>query len=104
MKRGNVYLLSSAVVIAFGFASSAADAQSTGGMTSSATGTSAAGGSPVGMVLPSTVQSGSTAPTQPGHTITGDRPTNPNRVSSSRPSGATGANTPKPTEVAESKR
>ena len=50
-------------------------AQSTGSFSSPATGAGAAGSSPVGTVLPSTVQSGSTAPTQPGHTITGDRGT-----------------------------
>ena len=38
-------------------------------------GSAAAGGSPVGTLLPSSLQSSSTAPTQPGHTITGDRGT-----------------------------
>ena len=48
-------------------------AQSTGGMSPSSTGSAAAGGSPTGMVLPSTVQTGSTAPTLPGHAITSER-------------------------------
>ena len=51
-------------------------AQSTGGMSPSSSGSAAAGGSPVGMVLPWTVQTGSTAPTLPGHATT--------RVSSSK--------------------
>ena len=51
-----------------------AGAQSIGTMTSPESGAAAAGGGPVGMLLPSSIQSGSTAPTQPGHTITGDRP------------------------------
>jgi hypothetical protein len=54
--------------------SAVACAQSTGSFSSPSTGSGAAGSSPVGTVLPSTVQSGSTAPTQPGYTITGDRP------------------------------
>lgn len=60
-----------AVVIAFavGLAAGAADAQSTGGFGQSASGAAAAGGSPVGMVVPWTVQMGSSVPTQPGHTI-----------------------------------
>lgn len=49
------------------------NAQSIGGMTSGSSGSAAAGGSPVGFTLPTSVQAGSTAPTQPGHTITGDR-------------------------------
>ena len=49
-------------------------AQSTGSMTSPSSGSGAAGSSPTGTVLPSTIQSSSTAPTQPGHTVTGDRP------------------------------
>ena len=58
-------------------------AQSTGSFSSPSTGSGAAGASPVGIVLPYTVQSGSTAPTQPGHTITGDRAThNATRTSS----------------------
>ncbi len=52
----------------------AAGAQSIGTMTSPETGAAAAGGGPVGTLLPSSIQSSSTAPTQPGHTITGDRP------------------------------
>jgi hypothetical protein len=51
-----------------------ASAQSTGSMTSPQTGAASAGGGPVGVILPSSIQSASTAPTQPGHTITGDRP------------------------------
>ena len=51
-------------------------AQSTGGFSPSSSGSAAAGGSPVGTVLPYTVQSGSTAPTLPGHAITAEnRPT-----------------------------
>ena len=51
-------------------------AQSTGGFSPSSSGSAAAGSSPVGMVLPYTVQSGSTAPTLPGHAITAqNRPT-----------------------------
>ena len=52
----------------------AAGAQSIGTMTSPETGAAAAGGGPVGVLLPSSIQSSSTAPIQPGHTITGDRP------------------------------
>jgi hypothetical protein len=63
-------------VAALGTAGLAA-AQSTGSMTSPQSGAASAGGGPVGSLLPSTVQSGSTAPTQPGHTITGDRDTMP---------------------------
>jgi hypothetical protein len=56
--------------------------QSTGGFSPPSSGAAAAGGSPVGTVLPYTVQSGSTAPISPGHTITfADRP-------SGRPSAA----------------
>src|SRR3954451_1160719 len=49
-------------------------AQSTASMMSPSSGSGAAGSSPTGTVLPSTIQSSSTAPTQPGHTVTGDRP------------------------------
>src|SRR5215510_1616581 len=57
-------------------AAGAAIAQSTGGFSPSGSGSAAAGGSPVGMVLPYTVQWGSTAPTLPGHAITAqNRPT-----------------------------
>ena len=57
-------------------AAGAAIAQSTGGFSPSSSGAAAAGGSPVGMVLPWTVQLGSTAPTLPGHAITAqNRPT-----------------------------
>jgi hypothetical protein len=69
MKRFDL-LLMPALVLASGIAC----AQSTGSFSSPSTGSGAAGSSPVGTVLPYTVQSGSTAPTQPGHTMTGDRP------------------------------
>ena len=59
-----------------------AGAQSIGSMTSPATGAAAAGGGPVGTILPSSIQSSSTAPIQPGHTITGDRPNRPQRMAS----------------------
>jgi hypothetical protein len=61
----------SAIVLslAVGLAAGAAGAQSTGGFSPSSSGAAAAGGSPVGTVVPWTVQMGSTAPTQPGHTI-----------------------------------
>lgn len=58
-----------------------ASAQSTGSMTSPQTGSASAGGGPVGVLLPSSIQSSSTAPTQPGHTITGDRPSQLQRSS-----------------------
>ena len=67
MVRHPLVLASLAVVL-----SGAAAAQSLGGMTSPSSGSSAAGGSPVGTLLPSSVQWSSTAPIQPGHTITGD--------------------------------
>jgi len=51
-----------------------ASAQGIGTMTSPESGAAAAGGGPVGMLLPSSIEWGSTAPTLPGHTITGDRP------------------------------
>ena len=63
----------SCVSIALCAMACSAAAQSTGSFSSPSTGSGAAGSSPVGTVLPYTVQSGSTAPTQPGHTITGDR-------------------------------
>jgi hypothetical protein len=60
----------------------AAAAQSTGSMTSPQFGSASAGGGPVGMLLPSSIQSASTAPTQPGYTITGDRPSRARTMSS----------------------
>ena len=57
------------IALAAGLAAGLAGAQATGGMGPSSSGAAAAGGSPVGTVLPWTVQMGSTAPTQPGHTI-----------------------------------
>lgn len=70
MMRYPLVIVSLAALAAAGGAA----AQSAGAsMSSPSTGSGAAGSSPVGMVLPSTVQWGSTAPTQPGHTITGDR-------------------------------
>ena len=48
---------------------SVASAQATGGFSPPESGAAAAGGSPTGMVVPWTVRMGSTAPTQPGHTI-----------------------------------
>jgi hypothetical protein len=79
MKRFDLWL-SLALVAASGVVC----AQSTGSFSSPSTGSGAAGSSPVGTLLPSTVQSGSTAPTQPGHTITGDRarPATPAHASS----------------------
>jgi len=65
--------LHSCVSIALFAIACSATAQSTGSFSSPSTGSGAAGASPVGTVRPYTVQSGSTAPTQPGHTITGDR-------------------------------
>jgi hypothetical protein len=47
-------------------------AQSTGGFSPSSSGAAAAGGSPVGMVVPYTVRWGSSAPTLPGHTLRSD--------------------------------
>ena len=65
--------LHSCVAMALCAIACSAAAQSTGSFSSPSTGSGAAGASPVGTVRPYTVQSGSTAPTQPGHTITGDR-------------------------------
>ncbi|MFO1398661.1 MAG: hypothetical protein U1F48_16515 [Burkholderiales bacterium] len=70
MVRHSLVLASLAALL-----SGAAAAQSIGSMTSPSSGAAAAGGSPVGALLPSSVQWGSTAPIQPGHTITGDRGT-----------------------------
>jgi len=68
-------LIPSLTLLALG-AAGTLNAQSTGGFSPSSSGSAAAGGSPVGMVLPYTVQSGSTAPTLPGHAITAEnRPT-----------------------------
>jgi len=72
---GIMQLLRSYLALAALCAAGLAAAQSTGSMTSPQSGSASAGGGPVGMLLPSTVQSGSTAPTQPGRTITGDRDT-----------------------------
>ena len=82
-----------------------AAAQSSAGFTSPSTGAAAAGGSPVGTVLPYTVQSGSTAPTQPGHTITGDRlpPSGPARTSSSGGIDSRESDTGSPVAKASSK-
>jgi hypothetical protein len=64
----------------------AAGAQSIGTMTSPETGAAAAGGGPVGALLPSSIQSSSTAPILPGHTITGDRPNRqPQRMGATEP-------------------
>lgn len=68
MKRSSSYVALLAMAV-----SGAVGAQSTGGMSPSSSGSAAAGGSPVGWVLPYTIQSGSTAPTLPGHTITAER-------------------------------
>lgn len=68
-------LILCAALLAVGAAGTAI-AQSTGGFSPSSSGSAAAGSSPVGTVLPYTVQSGSTAPTLPGHAITAEnRPT-----------------------------
>ena len=80
--------LRSCVPIALCAIACSAAAQSTGSFSSPSTGSGAAGASPVGTVRPYTVQSGSSAPTQPGHTITGDRaPTSTPAHASSREPG-----------------
>lgn len=94
MKRSSSY----AVLVAMAV-SGAVGAQSTGGMSPSSSGSAAAGGSPVGRVLPYTVQSGSTAPTLPGHTMTAEH-----RSSSARTAGNSGGEmAPAPAESADAK-
>jgi hypothetical protein len=66
MKRFRASILALAVSMVAGVVG----AQSTGGFSPPSSGAAAAGSSPTGMVVPWTVQMGSTAPTQPGHTIT----------------------------------
>ena len=79
-------------------------AQSTGSFSSPSTGSGAAGSSPVGTVLPTTVQGGSTAPTQPGHTITGDRAqTVPPAHASSRDTGGVDERAQRPAQSASAK-
>ena len=73
MKHTHLYL-GVVLALAASLIGGTACAQSTGAsMSSPSTGSGAAGSSPVGTILPSTIQSSSTAPTQPGHTITRDR-------------------------------